>query len=249
MMRIEMTDRVSRQSKSPLYEQLYQLLKMRIADGPLKPGDLLPSESELMEQYQVSRATVRQALDGLVNDGLILRRRGQGTFVSPHTVNQGLVRIVSFTEDMQRRGLEPGTKLLSRELVPATEALAKHLEVAPGEPLARIERLRLADDEPMSVEVSYLVHRYCPGVLEEDYTTQSLRKMLEDKYGVRINSAQQSINAISATAELADVLTVKKGAALLAIERISYTEFDVPIEYLRLYHRGDRYTLHGELRG
>jgi len=123
------------------------------------------------------------------------------------------------------------------------------LEVPIGEPLARIERLRLADGEPMSVEMAYLVHRYCPKVLEEDYTSQSLRKMLEEKYGLRISSAQQSIRAVSATIELANALSVQKSAALLSIERISYTEFNVPIEYLLLYHRGDRYRLSGELRG
>jgi GntR family transcriptional regulator len=249
MMRMDITDRVSRQSKSPLYEQIYQLLRTKISEGQLRPGDLLPSEAELVEQYQVSRATVRQALDELVSDGLIQRKQGRGTFVSPHNVEQGLVRIVSFTEDMQRRGLEPGTKLRSAELLPATDALARHLEIPVGEPLARIERLRLADGEPMSIEMSYLVHRYCPGILEQDYTTQSLRKMLEDRYGIRFSSARQSIRAITTTKDIAEALSVKNSGALLYIERISYTEYDVPIEYLRLFHRGDRYTLYTELRG
>jgi GntR family transcriptional regulator len=248
-MQIDMTDRVSRQSKSPLYEQIYQLLRNKIIDGQLRPGDLLPSEAELVELYQVSRATVRQALDELVSDGLIQRRQGRGTFVAPPNVEQGLVRIVSFTEDMQRRGLEPGTKLISAELIPATTNLARHLEIPVEEPIARIERLRLADGEPMSVEISYLVHRYCPGIMEQDYTTHSLRRMLADRYGIRFSSARQSIRAIIAADGIAEALSVKDDAALLYIERISYTEFNVPIEYLCLYHRGDRYTLHGELRG
>jgi GntR family transcriptional regulator len=248
MMRPELTGRISRQSKSPLYEQIYQLLRTRISEGHLGPGDLLPSEAELVDHYQVSRATVRQALDELVSDGLIHRKQGRGTFVSPPTVEQGLVRIVSFTEDMQQRGLEPGTELISAELVPATDVLARHLEVPVGEPLARIERLRLADGEPMSLEMSYLVHGYCPGVLLQDYTTQSLRNMLQDRYGLRITSAKQSIRAVTANKETAKVLSVPAEAALLYIERISYTDYDVPIEFLRLFHRGDRYTLHGELR-
>ena len=248
-MRMDMTDRVSRQSKSPLYEQIYQLLRNKIADGQLRPGDLLSSEAELVEQYQVSRATVRQALDELVSDGLIQRKQGRGTFVLPPNVEQGLVRIVSFTEDMRRRGLEPGTKLISAELIPATDLLARHLEIPVDEPLARIERLRLADGEPMSIETSFLVHRYCPGILEQDYTSRSLRKMLEERYGLRMSSARQSIRAIMATTEIASALSVENNAALLFIERISYTEYNLPIEYLRLFHRGDRYTLHGELRG
>lgn len=242
-------DQVSHQSKSPLYQQIYQLLRQKILSGQWQAGDMLPSENELIEQYQVSRATVRQALEELVSDGLIQRRQGKGTYVSPPTVEQGLVRIVSFTEDMQQRGFVPGTKLISAGLTPATEFLGQQLDIAVGEPVARIERLRLADNEPMSVEVSFLVHRYCPGILTQDYTAQSLRLMLAERYGIHITSARQTIQAITATDDLAALLAVKERAALLYIERISYSEFDVPVEYLRLYHRGDRYTLHAELRG
>jgi GntR family transcriptional regulator len=160
-----------------------------------------------------------------------------------------LVRIVSFTEDMQQRGFTPGTKLISAELTHATESLARELQVEVGEPLARIERLRLADNEPMSVEVSFLVQRYCPGILTQDYTAHSLRRMLEDQYGIRITNASQTIEAIPATPEMAELLAIGDDAALLFIERISYSEFGVPVEYLQLYHRGDRYSLHAELRG
>lgn len=242
-------DQVSPQSTSPLYQQLYQILRNKIMSSQWRPGDMLPSEAELREQYQVSRATVRQALDELVSDGLIYRQQGRGTFVSPPTVEQGLVRIVSFTEDMHQRGLKPGTKLISAELVPATEALARNLKIEEGDQLARIERLRLADGEPMSIEVSFLVHAYCPGILAQDYTSHSLRRMLEDRYKIRITSARQTIQAISATKEIARTLSIENKAALLFIERVSYSEFDVPVEFLRLYHRGDRYTLHSELRG
>jgi GntR family transcriptional regulator len=246
---IALKDQISPQSKSPLYQQLYQLLRRKIVSGQWHPGDLLPSEAELREQYDVSRATVRQALDELVSDGLILRRQGKGTFVAPPTVEQGLVRIVSFTEDMQQRGMQPGTKLISAELVSATAVLAQKLQIEVGDTLARIERLRLADGEPMSVEVSFLVHQYCPGILAQDYTAHSLRRMLEEQYGIRITSARQTIQAISATEEMAKLLAIPAKSALLYIERISFSEFDVPVEFLRLYHRGDRYTLHSELRG
>jgi GntR family transcriptional regulator len=242
-------DQVSHQSKSPLYQQIYELLRGKIVAGEWHPGDTLPSEAELTEQYQVSRATVRQALEELVSDGLIYRQQGRGTFVAPPTVEQGLVRIVSFTDDMRQRGLEPGTKLISAELMTATETLARRLELEPGDALARIERLRLADGEPMSVEISFLVHRYCPGILAQDYTRNSLRRMLETRYAIRITSARQTIHAVNATEEMAAVLDIPPQTALLYIERLSYSENGVPVEFLRLYHRGDRYTLHSELRG
>lgn len=249
MTNVILQDRVNPQSKSPLYQQVYQLLRNKILAGYWDAKEALPSENELVEQYQVSRATIRQALDELVSDGLIYRRQGKGTFVSPPNVEQGLVRIVSFTEDMHQRGLQPGTKLISAGLVPATAVQAHHLQIEVNESLARIERLRLADDMPMSVEVSFLVHRYCVGILAQDYTSQSLRQMLENSYQIRITSARQKIQAVSASEDMAEVLGIEPGAALLYIERISYSDQNVPVEYLRLFHRGDRYTLHADLRG
>ncbi|MFW6063185.1 MAG: GntR family transcriptional regulator [Chloroflexota bacterium] len=242
-------DQLSAQSGMPLYLQLYQLLRRRIRSGVLKPGDMLPSEMSLMERYDVSRATVRQALKELVSDGLIVRERGRGTFVAPPSVEQNLVRIVSFTEDMNQRGLTPGTRLVSARLMPATEYMAEKLGIAPGEKLARIERLRLADGEPLSVEVSCLVYRYCPGVLEKDYTQESLRLILERQYGLRLARAEQSLQAVAADEELAKLLEIEVGDPLLFLERISYSDYDVPVEFLRIYHRGDRYTLRNELRG
>jgi GntR family transcriptional regulator len=152
-------DRINRNSKLPLYHQLYEILRSNITRGEWQPGDVIPPESELIDRYQVSRTTVRQVLDMLVNEGLIYRQRGRGTFVAHPTVEQALVRIISFTEDMRQRGFKPGTKVLSSGLVPAPRDIAEKLGVEPGEELARLERLRLADDEPMSIEDSYLVSR------------------------------------------------------------------------------------------
>ena len=243
-----MNTKINRSSKVPLYYQLYELLHDQIKEDVWKPDDKLPTESELMEEYEVSRATVRQAFDILVNQGWVYRRQGQGTFVSPPTFEQNLNRIVSFWEDMQQRGLEPGTRVLSSELCRASEEIAESLQVDPGEELASLVRLRLADGEPMSVEHSLLIHRYCPGVLEQDYANHSLRRMLVDEYNIRIVSAQQKIRAVSASKYYADLLHIKRNAPLLYMERVSYTDQRIPIEYLEIHLRGDRYTFHTELR-
>lgn len=240
------SDSISRASKVPLYYQLYLLLRKQIRDGVWQPEEMLPTEAELGESYDLSRSTVRQALDIMVNDGLIHRRRGRGTFVAKPTIEQSLSRIVSFWEDMQRRGLKPGTKVISSELMPAPEDVAEELDIEPGEELATLERLRLADDEPMSVEHSHLVHRHCQGIMEQDYANHSLRQMLETQYGIRIVSAKEKIRAVPATRTLAGFLDVDVNAPLLQIERVSYTDRNLPIEFLRIYHRGDRYTLYTE---
>jgi GntR family transcriptional regulator len=241
-------DLIARGSKLPFYHQLYEILHGKIARGEWKPGDMIPPESELIEQYQVSRVTVRQALDILVNEGLIYRQQGRGTFVAHPAVEQGLVRLINFTQDMCNRGFEPGTKVLFSALVPAPPDIAEKLQIEPGEELACLERLRLADGEPMSIEKSHLIHRYCPGVLQHDFTSDSLREYLDRTYGIRWAHAKQVIRAILAFPDLAHLLSVRPKSPLLYIERVSYTERNIPLEFLRIYYRGDRYSLHNELQ-
>jgi GntR family transcriptional regulator len=183
----------------------------------------------------------------LVNDGLIYRERGRGTFVAPPKIDQSLNRIISFTEDMRQRGYKASTRLLFSGLVAASEEVAARLKIDPGDELACLERLRLADGVPLSIEVSNLVHRYCPGILKGDYVRTPLREALEREYDIRLARAEQMIRAISATPDLAKKLSIPPNSALLFIERISYSPMNVPIEFLRLYHRGDRYAMYNEL--
>jgi GntR family transcriptional regulator len=236
-------------SKLPLYHQLYELLRNKIRRREWKPGVLMPSESKLMVQYGVSRVTVRQAFEALANDGLVYRQRGRGTFVAHPRIEQGLTRIITFTEDMRQRGFRPGTEVLSATIIPAPEKVANTLQVSLGEEVVRLVRLRLADDEPMSIEEAYLIHKYCPGLLDRDYRAAPLREVLDREFGLRWGRSKQTIRAVAASKETADHLRIPAGSPLLAIERISYSDKDVPAEYLMLLHRGDRYALHGELRG
>jgi GntR family transcriptional regulator len=240
---------INRVSKLPLYHQLYQLLHNHILSGKLQPGDMLPPESELVEQYQLSRTTVRQGLDMLVNEGLIYRQRGRGSFVAHPTVEQTLARIVSFTDDMLQRGFTPGTRVISSALIPAPKDIARKLGIEEGQDLASIKRLRLADGEPMSVEESFLVHNLCPGILDGDYASTPLREALIRDYGIRWSHARQIIRAIATPHDLARMLSIEPGSALLFLERVSYSQDNIPAEFLRIYYRADRYSLEGELQG
>ena len=242
-------DQINRHSKLPLYHQLYEILRGSITRREWRPGDMIPPESELIETHGVSRTTVRQVLDMLVNEGLIYRQRGRGSYVAHPTLEHGLTRIVSFTEDMRRRGFEPSTRLLASGLVAAPPDIAESLQVEPGAELARLERLRLADDEPMSVEEAYLVHHLCPGVLAGDYTSIPLRQALEQNHGLRLVRAKQIIRAIAAPAKLAETLSIARTVPLLLIERVSYSQQNVPVEFLRITYRADRYSLYNELQG
>ena len=238
---------IDRFSKLPYYQQLYEILLGKIQRREWQPGDMIPPESELIEEYQVSRNTVRQVLEKLVNDGLIYRQRGRGSFVSHPTLEQAMTRIVSFTEDMHQRGFTPGPRVLSTDLVSAEEEIANQLDIPVGEQLVYLRRLRMADGEPMSIEESYLIHKYCPDILEHDYALEPLRRVLESEFGIRIASAKQVIQAIQAPPDLANLLEISPGAALLLITRVSFSQGKIPIEFLRIHYRADRYSLFNEL--
>lgn len=239
---------ISQNSQVSYYQQLYSILRKEIARGVWKPGDRLPSEAELIKTFGVSRITVRQAFELLVSDGLVYRRRGSGTFVVVPPIEHGLTRIISFTEDMQRRGLHPDTQVIATRLQRATLEIADKLDIEPGAELAVLERLRLADGEPMSVEISHLVHRYCPNVLDGDYAQTPLHEVLRDRFGIRLARANQVIRAVAAEKMLAARLAVPVGSPLFYIERVSFRQAGIPVEYLEVYHRGDRYVLYNELR-
>jgi GntR family transcriptional regulator len=239
---------ISRDNKLPLYHQLYVILRDSITHGEWKPGDMIPPESDLIAAYGVSRTTVRQVLDRLVADGLIYRQQGRGSFVAHPTLEHVLTHIISFTEEMRQRGFDPGTQVVAARLIPAPPDVARHLSVPPGEEMAYLQRLRLADGEPMSIEYSHLVHRYCPGVLRHDFAVNPLRETLERLYGLRIRRARQTIRAIKASSECARLLSTRIGAAMLFIERVSFSDRGVPVEFLQVCYRGDRYSLHADLR-
>jgi GntR family transcriptional regulator len=236
-------------SKVPLYQQLYEILHEKILSHESKPGDLFPPESELIQRYQVSRMTVRTVLDMLVKEGLIYRQQGRGTFIAHPKLEHGLSRIVNFTEDMLQRGFKPSSKVLFSGLIRATDYIAERLSIEVGEELTRLDRLRLADNEPMCLEKSHFVHHYCPGILNHNFEVSSLCEVKERKYGIKWSRARQLIRAINAEKDISDLLSVRKNSALLYIERISYSQEDVPVEFLQAYYRADRYTLYNELQG
>ncbi len=242
-------NQVDRNARLPLYHQLYEVLHERILLRQWKPGDRLPTEAELIESYGVSRITVRKVLDMLVKEGLIYRQAGRGTFIAHATLEQGLSHIISFTEDMQRRGFTVTTRVLSSRLIPAPDYIAEKLHIRAGEELAQLERLRLADGEPMCIENAHFVHRYCRGILEHDFAVHSLREIKIQKFGIRWIRARQTIRAIGATAEIADLLGIKKKSPLLFFERVSFSQNNIPVEFLQAYYRADRYILYSELQG
>jgi GntR family transcriptional regulator len=222
---------------------LYDILRGRIQRGEWKIGEMIPPGPVLMEQYGVSRITVRQVLDRLVKEGLIYRQRGRGSFVAAPTLEQGLFRILSFTEDMRQRGLDPGTELIAQEVIPAPEEIAAWLKVrlasrwppgtaSPGE--------RGADER----ENARLVHRYCPQCWTAMITPRS-RCVIARENCIRLVNANQIIRAVTATPSPVEL---RGSENLLLVHRARFLFPGLfPIEYLKIYYRADRYSLYNEL--
>lgn len=246
---METSGNLNRNSKIPLYHQLYVLLRSHITNGDWLPGTMIPPESELCQTYQVSQITARQALDNLVNDGLIYRERGRGSFVAQPAIETSLTRIISFTEDMLQRGFTSSSRVIYSGLVEADQALSKKLKIGPGEKLAQLHRLRFADGEPLSIEKASLLHRLCPGVLQSNYENNSLREVLQNQFGIELVRAKQSIRAKNASLEQANLLAIEPNAALLVIERVSYSQNEIPVEHLQIYYHADRYIMYTDLQG
>jgi len=239
---------ILRNSPLPRYHQLKEILRERVRSGEWKPGDLIPSERELSETYSISRMTARQAITDLVNEGVFYREQGRGTFVTQNKITQQLLHLTGFTEDIRARGQRPSTKVLTAEMRPADEVTAEHLRLDPGQPVFLLRRLRLADDEPLAIEVSALNFKGCERLAEEDLEHNSLYQLLESQYGLPLMEADQEIEAGLAGDEEAGILKIPAGSAVLYTRRTTFTDRNRPVEYATSVYRGNKYTFYTHLK-
>ncbi|GAA1379099.1 GntR family transcriptional regulator [Luteococcus sanguinis] len=223
--------------------QVRQILERRIREE-LHAGDALESERELVNQLGVSRVTVRQAIGDLVDEGMLERTQGKGTFVTGPRVNTRL-HLMSFSREMRSRGLEPRTDVLSATAVPADLQVADGLQVDVGEPVVRLERIRLADETPMAHEIGWYPSRIFPGLL--DHKLNFVYDLLADRYGVEATRGEQVVWADAADAHRARILGIAKRAPLLVQERVTWSDERV-IEFSISWYRADRYRVHSTIR-
>jgi GntR family transcriptional regulator len=229
-------------SNLPLYQQLQRALRQAIDRRILDANDALPPERDLAEEFGVSRITVRKAIDGLVSEGLLVRRQGSGTFVRGR-VEKNFSLLTSFSEDMRARGLNPRSEWLRRASGTVTPEEALTLRSSPGTPVYRFHRLRFADDAPMSVEYATIVAACLPSL---DAVESSLYQALEQS-GNRPVRALQRLRAVLLTREQAELLRAKPGDAGLLVERLGFLADGRAVEFSQSYYRGDTYDFVAEL--
>lgn len=240
------TFRAIEPSAVPLYSQVRERLRERIADGTYAPQARLPSESEIGALLKVSRITVRQALGDLQQEGVIVKVPGKGTFVAPNRPSQELARLEGFGEAMSRKGHRIVNRVVKHALVAAPPAVAARLALAPGAPVTEIHRVRRLDRAPVSFEITYLPPAIGERLRRENLEERDIFLILETDYGIRLGYADVRIDAITADATLADedlaaALHVEPGAALLRIERLTWSADGVPLDFEYLYVRGEAF--------
>jgi GntR family transcriptional regulator len=238
----QLVGKLDEKSRLPLYQQLQRALRRAIETRVLGPDDALPPERDLATELAVSRITVRKAIDGLVNEGILTRRQGSGTFVCAR-VEKNFSKLTSFSEDMRARGRNPRSVWLRRSVGTVTPEESLALRSSPGTPVYRFHRIRFADEAPMAVEYATLL-AFCLPSLES--VESSLYEALE-RTGNRPVRALQRLRAVLFTEEQAQLLQTRPKEAGLLVERLGFLKDERTVEFTQSYYRGDIYDFVAEL--
>ncbi len=225
----------------PLYYQLKEIIREKIEIGELKPGDLVPSERELSELHQISRPTVRQALKELVNEGLLHREKGRGTFVAEPKLNYGFIqKLTTFYDDMVAKGYTPTTKVIKQEIKEARKVIGNRLNLGEHEKIIYISRIRYVEDEPVVIVDNHIPYELCPGLVNEDLEDKSLYNLLHEKYKLIPYKAKVSLEPIIASEYDAKILNIDEGAPIHFMQNVTFDKNGRIIDYFESHFRGDK---------
>jgi GntR family transcriptional regulator len=226
-------------SPIPLHAQVEEALLRSIADGDMPSGSRLPSEDDLTERYRVSRTTIRTAIQSLIARGFVEIHRGKGTFVTQPVITQELTELTGFIEDMQALDRQPSALVLDCSMVAASETVARQLSLQRGIAVARIQRVRLADGSPLSFDETYLPQALGEKIMADDLRHQPIFSLLEQKYATPLLEAEYRLAAVASHGTVARALRIEAGSPIFLIERTTYSTAHRPVDYERLYYRGD----------
>lgn len=235
-------------SQKPLYEQLIEFIKNEIDSGGLKVGDLLPSENEFCERYDISRPTVRQALSALEEQGFVVRMRGKGSFVTRPKVKRSLKNLYSFSDEVSAMGLHPKSKVVAYEVITPGEEIRERLGLGDlDEKVYSITRVRYAEEEPIALEMAFIPKRFCPFLTQDKIETGSLYKTLAEQAGLKIGYAKETYETSMLSESEAKILGAPVGTCAFFIQRTAYTSSHEVFEYTVMIVRSDRCKYEVEL--
>lgn len=228
----------------PKYYIVKRALVEKIDNDEFGVGTPIPSERDLMAMFDVSRITVRKAVEELEQEGYLYKVQGKGTYVKGDQGSQDLISITSCTQDVIRLGMTPSRKVLVSEVMAADKKRQRRLELTEGEEVFCLSRIYYADGEPINYTTAYLPHRLLPGIEKHDFSQESLYGVLEKEYGITITRAERTIEAVIAHDEISDYLDVKEGVPLLLFECVTHglvNGKECPIETFKCCYRSDKF--------
>lgn len=228
-------------SMVPLYTQIKEALRAKILDGSYQAHQRLPSESEMIDAFGVSRITVRQAVSDLQKEGLLFKIHGKGTFVATPKVSQELTHLQGFGEAMHRLGHETSSQVLALGLAKGNAVVCQKLGLDEGATVTEICRVRYLNREPVSVDYSYLAPDIGAKLSKSSLGERDLFSLLENELGRRLHSADVEIDATSASEQVAAALKIKPGAPVLRIERLTYAAHAQPLVFEYLHYRSENF--------
>lgn len=235
---------ISIESDVPLYYQLVNIIKSFIAAGAIKAGDSIPGEYDFCKAYSISRSTVRRAISELEEQGLVIRRRGLGTFISEPKLNRSINKIYSFTNDMKILGLEPSSIIQDFKITLASEALIKVLKLSSYDKrVFKITRLRCANDEPLLLETTILPVRLFPTLKKDYLINNSLYELLQKEANIVPFEATETYESTIIVGKTAKLLKCKDGVSGFNIERIAWEKSGKIYEFTQSIMKGDRTKL------
>jgi GntR family transcriptional regulator len=239
-----MDEKIYRNSHLSLYYQLKQIIIKMIESRELKENDQLPTESELCKRFGISRTTTRQALRELVSGDYIYMIQGKGTFVSPKKIQQDLLKFYSFTNEMKKIGKNPTSLVLEFKIINPDKKIAQVLVMNKNDKVYKFIRLRLADNEPMILETTYIPYKLFPGILRKDLENNPLYSILVGRFNTIFTTAEETFRSTLLTEEEAKKLNCIKGISAIFFERVTYNNYDRIIEYTKSVTRGDKFKYH-----
>lgn len=225
---------------SPIYIRIHNELQANIENGQWQVGEKIPAERALAEHFHVSRMTLREAIQTLVDEGILERRVGSGTFMANRKVQEKMTGVTSFTELMQHQGKQPSSKTISYHQTVASKVEAKCLHLNPNDQVLRMERIRYGSGVPICFEVATVPYSLVEN-FSKDEVTSSFYRTLETKAGLHPGHATQSVSATNATERIAKYLDIRRGDALLRMTQISYLQDGRPFEYVHTQYVGNRF--------
>ncbi|CAH1852484.1 MULTISPECIES: GntR family transcriptional regulator [Convivina] len=223
----------------PRYIEIHNEILARITAGEWQKNQRLPAERDLAESFNVSRMTLRQAIQTLVDEGILERKVGSGTYVAEKKISERVLGVTSFTDLMAKSGRVAQTVTVSYKITMASASEVEHLQLDPGDEVLVMERLRLGDDTPILLEQTTLPVKLVNNFTRSDLTESLYATLIQA--GIQPGHADQTVTASLATERLADFLQIKRGDPILSVRQVSYDQNDVPFEYVRSYYVGERF--------